>query len=31
MKFSLQLTNGIVHELYHFIIFEEKLTWKIFV
>ena len=31
MKFSLQLTNGIVHELYHFIIFQEKLTWKIFV
>ena len=29
-KFSLQLTNGIVIELYHFIIIKKKLTWKIF-
>ena len=29
-EFSLQLTNGIVIELYHFIIIKKKLTWKIF-
>ena len=29
-EFSLQLTNGIVVELYHFIIIKKKLTWKIF-
>ena len=30
IEFSLQLTNGIVIELYHFIIIKKKLTWKIF-
>ena len=29
-EFSLQLTNGIVTELYHFIIVKKKLIWKIF-
>ena len=29
-EFSLQLTNGIVIELYHFIIIKKKLTWKVF-
>ena len=29
-EFSLQLTNGIVIELYHFVIIKKKLTWKIF-
>ena len=29
-EFSLQLTNGIIIELYHFIIIKKKLTWKIF-
>ena len=29
-EFSLQLTNGIVIKLYHFVIIEKKLTWKIF-
>ena len=29
-EFSLQLTNGIVIELYLFIIIKKKLTWKIF-
>ena len=29
-EFSLQLTNGIVIELYHLIIIKKKLTWKIF-
>ena len=29
-EFSLQLSNGIVIELYHFIIIKKKLTWKIF-
>ena len=29
-EFNLQLTNGIVTELYHFIIIKKKLTWKIF-
>ena len=30
IEFSLQLTNGIVIELYHFIIIKKKLTWKVF-
>ena len=30
IEFSLQLTNGIVIELYHFIIIKKKLAWKIF-
>ena len=30
IEFSLELTNGIVIELYHFIIIKKKLTWKIF-
>ena len=29
-EFSLQLTNGIVNEMYLFIIIKKKLTWKIF-
>ena len=29
-EFSLQITNGIVIELYHFIIIKKKLTWKVF-
>ena len=29
-EFSLQLTNDIVIELYHFIIIKKKLIWKIF-
>ena len=29
-EFSFQLTNGIVTELYHFIIVKKKLIWKIF-
>ena len=29
-EFNLQLTNGIVNELYHFIIIKKKLTWKVF-
>ena len=29
-EFSLRLANGIVIELYHFIIIKKKLTWKIF-
>ena len=29
-EFSLQLTNGIVIELYRFIITKKKVTWKIF-
>ena len=29
-EFSLRLANGIVTELYHFIIIKKKLTWKTF-
>ena len=29
-EFILQITNGIVIELYHFIIIKKKLTWKVF-